>query len=294
MKCGHAFNRNLVLGFENLADHHNIPIYAGAIVGPVANRISHGKVAIAGQTYHMPLNENGITTLHSGDQGLHAQTWQILTQSTDSVTFQCRLQAGAVGLLGNRTFTVRYTLSGLRLMVELSAVTDHPTAFNLAAHPYWNLDSGPDVSAHQLTVHADHILPVDHNNIPTGAIAPVAGTPFDFRKPRPIPIGQGLDHNFCLSRQTAPAPRLACTLKGRSGTSLTIRTTAPGLQVYDGAFLPDMPGALDGKRDLRPYGAIALEPQSWPDAPNHPAFPSISFGPDKAFRQETVFDVTLP
>ncbi len=284
--------RNLVLEVSDPQSRAATPDYAGALVGPVANRVRAGRVVIGDETFQMPLNENGVTCLHSGSEGLHAQVWQVRMRGPDKVTLQCRLADGAIGLPGNREITATYTVEGTTLSLHITATTDRPTPMNIAAHPYWNLDGRLDVTGHQLTLAADRYLPIDAATLPTGEIAPVSGTPFDFTTARPVPRDPRLDVNYCLDEDTGP--RLAATLKGADGTTLHLSTTAPGLQVYGGAHLPRADAALPDNPVLGPYAGIALEPQLWPDALFHRHFPAILLSPGHVWEQRTLYRLTAP
>jgi len=165
---------------------------------------------------------------------------------------------------------------------------------NIAAHPYWNLDGRPTIAGHQLQVAAASYLPVDVDNLPTGETALTHKTLFDFTQPRAVPCTPELDVNFCLANRPRPQPELAATLTGACGTRLTVHTTEPGLQVYNGAFLPNAPVAMADAPAMQPYSGIALEPQGWPDAPNHPQFPQVALTPDQPYRQITTFTLTSP
>ncbi|QFT59790.1 Aldose 1-epimerase precursor [Sulfitobacter sp. THAF37] len=279
---------NLVLGFADPQDHARIPVYAGAVVGPVANRIAGGRLRVAGQTHQMPRNE-GDTCLHSGPEGLHARHWEVRAKDAARLCLGLTLPDGACGLPGKREITAQYALAGDTLTLALEATTDRLTAMNLAHHPYWTLDGRGDVSTHRLDVAATHVLAVDAQGLPTGKLRPVAGTALDFRCPRPVPRDAPLDRNYCLSDASLAVPRHVATLTGATGTALQITTDAPGLQVYNGAFLPATKNALPGGRGLRPFHAMALEPQYWPDAPNNPQFPQIMLAPGQLWRQTTCY-----
>lgn len=287
-----AHPRNLVLGFADDADHLNIPVFAGALVGPVANRVSQGRVTLAGETYQMECNEGGVTALHSGALGLHSHLWNTASQTMSDVTLTTMLMDGEDGLPGERKITATYAVSGTSLKLTINAETTKPTPMNIAAHPYWCLDDHTDISAHCLQVHADVITPTDARNIPTGETAPIAGTLFDCQTPRAVPLDPALDINYCLAQAPRPKPQPAATLIGAEGIQLDIATTAPGLQVYNGAHLPALAGVLQHCKDLRPFGAIALEPQFWPDAPNNPAFPQITLMPGETWQQITTYRLT--
>lgn len=283
--------RNLVLGFADPAQRHIHP-FAGPLVGPIANRIAHGKVVIDGQSHQMERNEHARHTLHSGDAGLHNRLWEVQDYDTHHVTLTCALADGACGLPGNRHITARYSVVQNDLTLDLGATSDAATVMNIAPHAYWNLDGCADVSAHQLRLNAQHYLPVDAEMIPTGAQAPVSETQFDFTQMRPVPLEPWLDVNFCLSTPPHGPLREAAQLRGSDGSTLTLSTTTPGLQVYNGALLPNTPVAMDDCPPIAPYSAIALEPQGWPDAPNHAHFPSITLGPDAPYMQRSVFHLS--
>lgn len=283
--------QNLVLGFADPQDHARLPIYAGAIVGPVANRITGGRISLSGQPWQMPRDE-GENTLHSGPDGLHSHAWNVLTHSADSLTLGIELKHGEGGLPGNRVIRADYRLTGALLSLTLRAETDRATAMNLAHHPYWNLDGLGDITSHSLRIDAAHYLPTDPQRLPLGAVAPLAETPFDFRSPRPVPRDSALDLNYCLSDAPPAQIRPVAWLTGATGTQLRIATDAPGLQVYNGNFLPDTPGALPGGQSLRPFHAMALEPQYWPDAPHHGHFPQITLEPGRIWQQRTEYRIT--
>jgi len=281
--------RNLVIGFADTQDHLAVPIYAGALVGPIANRIKDGLVDLGGTRHQMARNEGGRTALHSGPDGLHAQDWDILAHAHDHLDLAITLKDGDQGLPGRRQITATYRLKGDCLTLDLSATTDRPTPMNIAAHPYWRLDEHPDISGQKLQVMATHYLPTDADNLPTGQVAPVANTGFDFTTPRLVPLTPALDVNFCLATVDRPTPLRSAQLTGQDGTRLVIATTAPGLQVYNGAFIPALNGCRDDGGDLGPYAAIALEPQGWPNAPHHPGFPQITLYPGQIWRQITTY-----
>lgn len=283
----------LILGAGEVAAYEGALCYAGAIVGPVANRIAGAQIRIAGRDYRLDPNEAGRTMLHGGATGTHAQIWRIAADGPDRVTMVLRLADGLGGFPGNRTLVAEYRiLPPARLALGLYAVTDAPTPINLASHGYWNLDGRGDVSGHRLRIAADRLTEVDAAKIPTGEVAPVAGSGFDFRDGQGLGGALRIDHNFCLTA-SGPGLHKAAELLGASGLRMRIATTAPGLQVYDGAHL-SLPAAcgLDGRGYGRLAG-VALEPQHWPDALNHPGFPPILLAPGELYRQETTFDFDL-
>lgn len=284
--------RNLVLGFAEPDDHARVPAFAGHLAGPVANRIRAGRVEIDGVVHHMPLNEANRTTLHSGPDGLHAQDWAIKKHHIDNVTLTCTLPDGCNGLPGNRTFTATYGITDSTLRLTITATSDQSTPINIASHPYWNLDGGRDVSGHTLQVAAKDYLPTDAHNLPKGNLRALAGTPHDFQHQSPVPLDPALDLNFCLSDSMRAEPVHVAQLSGQNGTTLRIATTCPGLQVYSGAHLPDLPVAMADCPAIAPYSGIALEPQHWPDAPHHTHFPNILIAPGEKYRQVTDYILT--
>lgn len=289
-----ASPRNLVLEYATPNARSAKPTSAGALVGPVANRIRDGLAEIDGQTYQMPLNENGQTSLHSGPDGLHAQLWQVAKQHPHAVTFTCTLPDGTNGLPGTRHFTATYSIAETTLTLHITATTDRTTPINVASHPYWNLDGAPDITGHTLQVAAQSYLPTDAMNLPTGEIAPLHGTAFDFTTPRRLSRDPALDLNFCLAHAPRATPQPAATLRGSDGTTLEIATTAPGLQVYAGSNLMQAETALAGNPVLAPYAGVALEPQLWPDALFHKPFPAILLRTGETWEQTTLHRFTAP
>ncbi len=286
--AGHG--QNLVLGFADPSDHDRIPVYAGALVGPIANRLEKGQLTIDGTRYQMALNEKGVTTLHSGPDGLHAQDWQVGAQDAAAAALTCALPDGHGGLPGNRQITARYALDQSTLTVAITATTDATTPMNIAAHPYWCLDGKGAVRTHRLHLHTRQYLPTGEDNLPLGAVQDAAGTLFDFTIPRAVPHDPALDVNYCLPPGTTVRP--VATLTGATGVRLDLSTNAPGLQVYNGAHLPDLPKVQTDQRDLRPFGAIALEPQHWPNAPHTPGSPSILLEPGQTYHQISRYHIT--
>ena len=225
---------SLVLGSEEFAAYLGPLRYAGAVVGPVANRIAGGTAVLDGQRYEFERNENGVTTLHGGHIGTDARLWSVQEVSESACTLTLHLPDGEGGFPGNRDLTATYALDDDgALMITLTATTDAPTWINLASHGYWTVAGRDGLGDQMLQIGATRYLPVDDRLIPD-APAPVAGTRYDFRKARPV-VREGdvlLDHNFCLDG--APA----VTLTG-NGVRLTVTTDAPGLQVYEAEAMSD-------------------------------------------------------
>ena len=283
-------DRDLILGIHNLNDRSINDFYAGAIVGPVANRVSGGQVNIDGQTFQMECNEGGLTSLHSGDDGLHTLDWEVSDVSPNSVSLKVHLPDGYSGLPGNRDISVLYTLSGDGLTVTITAQTDKKTPINIAHHPYWALQT--DQSKLKLSISAKNYLPKAANGVPTGQIQAVLDGPFDFTMQREIGPNARLDHNWCLSNAKHKTPRPVATLQASDGLQLNIETTEVGLQVYTGSSLPDLTPTQCTTNPIRPNAGIALEAQGWPDAPNKRTFPSIMLEPSDTYRQITRYTFT--
>lgn len=267
---------NLVLDVDDALTRDLRDAYGGTIVGPLANRVRGGHVPLNGQVHQMPCNENGITALHSGPDGLDRALWTVAAQDRAALHLAHHLPDGHGGLPGNRNIDLRVEVADDTVTLRITMTTDAATPASIAHHPYWRV-----TPEHRLHIHATHYLPTDNTNLPTGSIAPVEDTPFDHRTARAI--DPGTDHNFCLAdgSRDVPAPVATLTLPTHV---LRIASTEPGLQVYSGAFLPTIPEA-----DIAPFSGVALEPQGWPDAVNHPQFPSVICTPDHPYSQTTQY-----
>lgn len=286
----------LVLGLETLEDYVAHSPSMGIVAGRFANRIAGGRFELDGETYQLPLNENGKTHLHGGGKtGFGCRAWTVIDDSPTSVTFRLISADRDQGYPGNLETTVSYSLEeDNQVTIELVAVTDAPTIVNLATHSYFNLDGEGDVLGHTLEIPAFAYLPVDGDLIPTGEIAPVAGTPFDFRRPRVVERrvdGElvGYDHNFCVDRVRAPHPRQMARLTGaKRGITLDVLSTEPGVQLYDGRGLNVPVTGTHGRR-FTPRTGLCLEPQIFPDTPNQPDFGSAVLRPGEVYRQITQY-----
>ena len=286
----------LTLGSPVLAAYEGPMASFGAVIGPVANRISRASAVIDGQRYRFDAGAGGGPLLHSGPAGSHLQHWQIAEADARSVTLTLDLPHGSGGFPGNRRLTARYAVAGDALSLTLGATTDRPTLINLAHHGYWNLGARPDWGGHRLRIAADAVLETDAAILPTGRRLAVAGTGFDFRRTREITPGRTvrLDHNFCLADASRELTPVLCLTGPEGAVQMELSTTAPGLQVFDGATVtsggfPGHSGAPIGR-----CAGLALEPQFWPDAPRHPDFPSIVLRPGEDWRQETVWRFSRP
>ncbi|MGH8296070.1 MAG: aldose epimerase family protein [Steroidobacteraceae bacterium] len=297
---------DIVLGFATPQQYFADDNYFGAAVGRYANRIAKGRFTLDGHTYQLSINDHG-NSLHGGARGFDKRVWKIdSTRSgrSASVVMSYLSPNGEEGYPGTLHVTATYTLSDRgELRIDFRATTDRPTIVNMSGHSYFNLASSPahfSTMRDLLQIDASHYTPVDDTLIPTGTIAPVADTPFDFRKPTPIGARirdgndaqirycHGYDMNFVLDGRPGTL-RLAVRLEDpRSGRVLEVYTTAPGLQFYSGNFLN---GTVIGKRGIayRQGDAVVLEPQDFPDAPNHPNFPSATLEPGATYHNVIVY-----
>lgn len=279
----------LVLGYDNLEAYLAHSPYFGATVGRFANRIGNAQFELNGKRYATDANGNGQHTLHGGAEGYGKRVWQIADLGTSHVYLTLTDPDGSMGFPANCEVTCSYTLKDDGcLHIAYSVRSDAPTPAGLAHHSYFILDDSGDCRDHDLQILADTYLPVDDGLIPTGAISPVEGTPFDFRTAKAIgsDLGEDMiyDHNFCLSDHRRGLQNVAVVHSARSGVTLTLATTEPGLQFYAGHKVSTPVPGLSGQ----PYGAYAglcLETQNWPDAPNNPKFPSAIVNPDEELRQ---------
>jgi aldose 1-epimerase len=296
---------DVVLGYDSPREYVAKPQYFGATVGRYANRIARGKFTLDGHEYVLETND-GPNHLHGGLHGLDKVLWKFdeITRGPPArVTLRHVSPDGAGGYPGTLMITATYTLNERNeLAVEYRATTNKPTIVNITNHAIFNLAGKGDVLGHRLRLSADSYTPVDATLIPTGEVRSVAGTPFDFRQPRAIGqsirdghdeqlrIGRGYDHNFVISGEPSPqGMRSAALLEDPvSGRTLELLTPAPGLQFYSGNFLD---GTVPGKggRMYRQGDGLALEPQGFPDAPNHPGFPSARLDPGQEYVNRMVF-----
>ena len=292
---GHAVP--LVLGFDTLDDYLAHSPYFGATPGRNANRIGDGRFSIDGQTFQLERNENGATHLHGGSDGIAKRLWSVVETAEDRIVLQIVDPDGRAGYPGNCTIRCTYTLSdGGVLTVSYDSTTDRATICNVCQHSYFNLDGHADALDHDVMIAADHYLPTDALQVPTGEIRPVDGTAFDLREMTPMRRQMegdriGYDHNFCLASERGPKQSVALVRSINSGVSLEVRTTEPGVQFYTG-FKMDIPvTGLEGRR-YGPFAGFCLETQIWPDAVNHAGFPQAVLRPGETLRQETDYVFT--
>ena len=291
---------DIVLGFDRLDDYLKDHPFFGAIIGRYGNRIARGQFTLDGRTYKLATN-NGPNHLHGGDKGFDKMVWKV-EAGKSALTFSRVSTDGEEGYPGNLRIQVTYTLTDKNeLQVDYLATTDKPTPVNLTQHSYFNLagQASGDILGHQLMLNADRYTPVDETLIPTGKLAPVGGTPFDFTKPAAIGAridaahpqvknGKGYDHNWVLNRKGAGLQLAARVVEPKTGRTLDVATTEPGIQFYSGNFLD---GTLTGKAGAvyRHRTGFCLETQHFPDSPNQPSFPSTILTPGQEYRSRTVF-----
>lgn len=274
-------DHSLTRGRDTLADYQGDWQHHGALIGPIVNRISNARVKIDGMMHELERNQDGRIHLHSGKHGTHRKDWTALDQSDNAVTLEISLPDGMCGLPGARAVQVTYSVSApATLTMDITGTTDADTVMNFANHSYWNLDGSENWEGHSLKIDADHYLPGTDDNYPTGEVMDVTGTPMDFRAPRSLNVGADhFDNNFCLSDTRQPL-RDVLTLRGQSGVAMTMATTETGVQIYDARTTP------------APYEALAIEAQSWPDAPNNRKFPSIRLRAGDTYAQTTQWRFT--
>ena len=299
---------DVVLGYDNLDGYVTNSPYFGALVGRYGNRIAKGKFTLDGKTYTLATNNNE-NHLHGGLKGFDKVVWkarEVKSALGPAVEFSYVSKDGEEGYPGTLTVKVVYALTadnGLRL--DFTATTDKATVLNLTQHSYFNLagQGNGDILGHEVVIKADAFTPVDSTLIPTGEIRPVKGTPFDFTKPHAIgerinqpdeqlKFGGGYDHNWVLNKGLDKRFSLVATAtEPKSGRVLEVWTTEPGLQFYSGNFLDGTITGKDGKVYKHRYG-FCMEPQHYPDSPNHPMFPSVVLRPGETYTHTMMFKFT--
>lgn len=303
---------DVLLGYDDLKDYVEHPNFFGVTVGRYANRIAAGKFSIDGKAYQVPVNDNGVNSLHGGGKGFDKQVWKVVSVKSGPVAtavLSLTSPDGDAGYPGKLDVTVTYTLDEQgNLGIAFDAKTDKPTIINMTNHAIFNLagEGSPDgATGHMLTIPAKAYTPVDAKLIPTGQLQAVDGTVFDFRQPRrvadgirdgrdqQIVYGRGYDHNWALDKGLTKQPELAARLEDPvSGRVLEVLTTEPGVQFYTGNFL-DGTFIGKGKHVYRMGDGIALEPQKFPDSPNKPNFVSARVDPGKPYHHAMVYRLSV-
>ena len=292
---------DIVLGFDNLQDYLTLAktSYFGALIGRYGNRIGKGTFKLDGKTYHIPVNDHG-QMLHGGPDAFNTKLWETKDVSGpegEALELKYVSPDGENGFPGTMTSVVRYTLPATanELRIEYTATTDKDTVLNLTNHSYFNLlgKGKGDILGHKVMIDADNYTPVNDALIPTGVIAPVAGTPMDFRKSTAVgarindkseqlKLAKGYDFNFVLNHSGGSTPQLAARVEEpTTGRAMEVLTDQPGLQFYSGNFLDGHPF---------PYrSGLCFETQHFPDSPNHPNFPTTELKPGQTFRSTTIY-----
>jgi aldose 1-epimerase len=295
---------NVSLGFDNLDDYVARSPHFGALIGRYGNRIAKGRFTLDGTTYQLSVND-GENSLHGGALGFDYRVWDVepFTKGSDvGLVLHYTSVDGEMGYPGTLKSKVTYTLTRSGdWRIDYEATTDKATVVNLTSHVYWNLagEGSGTIEDHELSIAASRFTPTDAGLIPTGELARVGGTPFDFRRAKPIGrdiraghpqlvLAKGFDHNWVLDKGITARPEQIATLRDpASGRRLRIATDQPGLQFYSGNFLD---GTLTGTggRLYRQGDALCLETQHFPDSPNQPSFPSTVLRPGEVYRTTTI------
>jgi len=293
--------QDVCLGFDTLAEYREKSPYFGAIVGRYANRIAKGKFTLDGKEYTLATND-GPNHLHGGEKGFDKKIWKAKAGPGNQLTLTLTSPDGDQHYPGTLSVRVIYTLDDDNgLQIDYQARTDKPTVLNLTNHTYFNLAGQGEgtILDHLLEIEADRYTPIDATAIPLGPLAPVKGTPFDFRKASAIGArigenneqlknGLGYDHNFVIKDSRDSKLRHVATVTDpKSGRRLEVESTEPGLQFYCGNYLDGVIGKKGKKYVHR--GAFCLEAQTFPDSPNHKNYPSPVLRPGKTYRQTTIY-----
>lgn len=293
----HGISDTVVAGYSSIKDYlEREELYLGATVGRFANRINNARFSLNGEPYDLSANE-GDNQLHGGEGGLHQKIWSAEQKRANTLKLHCHSEDGEEGYPGNLDIEVTYTLTEQNeLLIEYSARSDRDTILNMTNHAYFNLGGeSRKVHArnHELKINADYYLPVDGEQIPTGELANVGGTPFDFRelrtvneqlsKPHPqLNKNEGFDHHYALNKDSGKELTLAAkVIEPSSGRAMETKTTEPGLQFFECAF-PSGTG-------LEIQTAFCLETQHFPDSPNQPAFPTTLLKAGEQFTSTTTY-----
>jgi aldose 1-epimerase len=288
---------NIVLGFDNLEQYMEGHPYFGAIVGRYGNRIAKARFSLDGELYHLAAND-GENTLHGGVRGFDKILWTPEVISCDersALKLTCVSPDGDEGYPGNLSVTVTYELLMDQLFITYEAETDKATVLNLTNHTYFNLAGEGTILDHIMYINASRYTPVDDELIPTGELANVEGTPFDFRKPYLIgerfdKVGgnpAGYDHNYVLDGSEGEKKLAAKVLDPKTGRFVEVHTNEPGVQFYTGNFLDGT--LVSGSATFLQNSGFCLETQHFPDSPNQPNFPSTTLLPGEEFVSQTVF-----
>ena len=292
---------DVALGFDDEKGYFVNECFLGATVGPTANRIANAKYTIDGKEFILPIND-GPNNLHTDmNNGFHKRIWDA-EEGESSVKFTLKAEDGDLGFSGNRVFELTYSLSDDgSLELHYHATSDAKTLMNLTNHVYFNLDGqgSGNVYDQVMTMNSSHYTPViDSASIPTGEIAPVEGTPFDFRQPKPIGrdidadneqlkfVG-GFDHNWVVDGYDGTLKKFCEVSSPKTGIRMECFTSLPGFQFYSGNFLKDVHGK--GGNTYQKRDGFCLETQVYPNSVNEPGFPDCIYGPEREYDNVTVY-----
>lgn len=291
---------DVVVGFDSFKGFYNSTApYFGATIGRYANRIANGKFALDGVEYLLPVN-NGPNNLHGGPMGFHQVVWDVKPLNNNSLQLEYLSRDGEMGFPGNLSAKVVFTLStDSELKIDYEATTDKKTICNLTNHTFFNLNGVGTINDHLLAINADTYTPIDATSIPLGVIKPVEGTPFDFKKPTAIgkkiqvnneqlKNGNGYDHNYIINGESGTIKLAAEVTADKSGITMLVYTTEPGVQFYGGNFMQGEHVLKGGVKDEF-RTAFCLETQHFPDSPNQPLFPSTELAPGKLYKSTTIY-----
>lgn len=295
---------NIVAGHKTVEEYVH-PVgerFLGACVGPVANRIGGAAFEVDGEVYHTPINDNGHNTLHGGFKGVDNLIWDVVSVCDTAIVLHLLHPDGLEGYPGNLDMTMTYTLTSTgEFRIYYLATTDKATPVNFSNHPFFCLrgEGNGSVEDYLMQINASHYIPIDAESIPTGEIASVDGTPFDFREPHLIGerIGMedqqlinaiGYDHNWCIDK-TTDGVEFVCRVSGPvSGRFVEVLSDQPGLQFYSGNFFDGHENGSNGN-PLGFRSSIALETQKWPDAVNHPDFTPVILKPGEQYTHTCIY-----
>ncbi len=300
---------DVVLGYSSAKNYQANAggTYFGALIGRYANRINKGRFTLDGTSYQIAVN-NPPNSLHGGKAGFNLKVWSatpVTVKHGVALALHVVSPDGDENFPGTLTVRVVYTFTDDdALKIDYTATTDKDTVVNLTNHSYFNLNGAGSgtILDHRLMLNADKFIPVDKTSIPLGPLRPVAGTPFDFRRPavigsrinqpdQQLVYGHGYDHNFVLNHHGLGLVLAARVYAPKTGRVLTAYTTEPGMQLYTSNFLDGKERGNGGAYVRR--GAFCLEAQHYPDAPNHPSYPTTELKPGQTYRQTTVFQFSV-
>lgn len=301
----HGKLADVVLGYDHLEGYLKETPYFGALVGRYGNRIGKARFTLDGHTYTLAAN-NGPNSLHGGLKGFDKKVWHVVKATGNSLELQYTSPDGEEGFPGTLKVTATYTLTDDNaLRLDYKATTDKPTIVNLTQHSYFNLagQGNGDILGYQVYINSEKITPVDKELIPTGEYLPVAGTPFDFRKPTAIgarindpnpqlQYGPGYDHNWVINKPAGKLGLMARVTDPQSGRVLEVLSTEPGLQFYAGNFLD---GSITGKGGAvyQRRTGFCMEPQHFPDSPNKANFPSVVLRPGQTYHNTIIYKFSV-